>query len=752
MKIVKTGIFLFLIFAFVQTGSAIIYFGPGTALDCKAGPIVINAPEYYQWDPAAAGTMVGGGLASPCITVDANDVFINCTTAVGRGNIDGQEANVAGIYIAPGRHNITIYNCRILDFFGSNIYINGTGKLAYNITINKTELTYDHPMGKPADDIACVGSSDITLDGVNAITKAAHTASQSGFGDGAGGPAICDAVTVINSNLKENNDFGIYLQGDKHHFLNNNISLNGVDGARMLMSSTFFAYGNNFSDNAAAGLYLEDVRDSTVESNHIRNNSKYGIVIIPNVLPSNERVDILSNDFYSNDYGLVVFSLINSKIEGNDIYASKRDGVQLADFYDSNFTGNLIDGNGESGIRGLAGYLIDNITFSNNTISNNTENGIIIESGTKRLIFNGERFVDNSGYGMRVDGTSGIVLNKTRIYGKISKYFYVEGNSVFDTHDLWLGYNDTVGILWPSMKFDSVETDVTDSNLLIGEDFVSLDASDPLAAELNETARITIAVPGCAALKFYRLDGFPASKDEIITNGTLFVPTMRECTRNLATFSVAGFSGYTANGTTAVPPSPGGGGERKPLSPSAETICPGNTLELTVTSKDHPVSDVMVRFIQYEPYVELLSVKYTDEEGKATFTPPRAAVYHIELKKDGYYYDNPYVLQYEMCEEEVLETRPGEQQQPSAEQPPAEAAEEKPVEPEVQPPALPEEHEEKPAEQPQPQPAPSADEGVPAAEETKGDLCPLPTLLLATAAAAALLSAIYYWFVMRRRK
>lgn len=169
-----------------------------------------------------------------------------------------------------------------------------------------------------------------------------------------------------------------------------------------------------------------------------------------------------------------------------------------------------------------------------------------------------------------------------------------------------------------------------------------------------------------------------------------------------------------------------------------------------MTSKGHPVSNVQIRFIQYEPYVELLSVKYTDEEGKATFTPPRAAVYHIELKKDGYYYDNPYVLQYEMCEEEVLETRPVEQQPPSAEQPPAEAAEEKPIEPEVQPPALPEEHEEKPAEQPQS--ATSAEEGTPAAEETKGDLCPLPTLFLATAAAAALLSAVYYWFVMRRRK
>jgi|GEM_PF-3529672 len=785
-----------------QLGFALTYFGPGTALNCTdaPAPIVINVSDYYLWNPGGSGVMTSDGK-SHCINVDTNDVVIDCTSVIGQGNMDGKQSKYSGIYISPGRSNITIYNCRILDFFGSNIYIDGAGKLTYNVTINNTELTYDNSMSNPGDDIACVDSSDITMDRVNAITKASHTVDQSGFGNGAGGRATCENVTVLNSNFSHNMNFGIYLEGDNFRMENSHIESNGLgspgvqdglnvigenhyiygntfslndgralalygannsdvllnildqnneDGAVFETADFLYVYGNNITDSGAAGLVAKDVRNSTFESNRIWSNGKYGIYITPNILTYNERVSVLSNDIYDNDYGVDLEGLTNSVIDGNDIYTNDRGGVDLSEVYDSDFTNNYIDDNGGWGIHGRAGVKLDNITFYNNMISNNTGDGILIESTTKRLVFEEDTLVDNSGYGMLVDETSGIVLNKTRIYGKISNYFYVEGTSTFDTHDFWLGYNDTVGILWPAMKFDSVETDVTNSNLLLGEDFVSLDASDPFAAELDEPAIVSVTVDGCAFVRYYTKAGFPASRDEIIQTGVLFIPAGPACVGTLATFQVPDFSGYTANGTSLAPQPPGGGGGggARPLGVSAETICPDNIVEFTVMSGGVPVSSVDVQLTQYDPYAGLIGEELTDGSGKVQFTMPQDAVYRVRFEKDGYYYVNPYVLGYAMCEEEVVEEVPQEMPE---EQPPVQE-EEKPPEAVVEPEIVPEEpvEEEEIVSEPQPEVVPPEEEAQPAAAEEEGkELCPMPVLLIVLLVIAA---GVYYWFAMRKRK
>ena len=195
--------FLFALVALAGLSFSLTLFGPGTANDCMyGGPIVIAASDYYQWDPVADGTPMFDTFGGVCITVTVNDVVIDCDAGIGSGIqniIDGSPTAVApGIYIPPGINNVTIINCQVQQFNPALIYIDNG---ASNVTINNSVLSWTMPLGGNIDDIACVGASEITIDNSWVGSPGAHFGTQSGLGNGAGGPATCDDVTILNSHF-----------------------------------------------------------------------------------------------------------------------------------------------------------------------------------------------------------------------------------------------------------------------------------------------------------------------------------------------------------------------------------------------------------------------------------------------------------------------------------------------------------------------------------------------------------------------
>ena len=81
----------------------------------------------------------------------------------------------------------------------------------------------------------------------------------------------------------------------------------------------------------------------------------------------------------------------------------------------------------------------------------------------------------------------------------------------------------------------------------------------------------------------------------------------------------------------------------------SETLCPGDTVEFTVTHASSPVVGVEVSVTQYSPYAGTIASAMTDTDGKVSFSLPESATYRIYFTKGGYDYTNPYVLDYTMC-------------------------------------------------------------------------------------------------------
>ncbi|HID73278.1 TPA: hypothetical protein EYP38_05025 [Candidatus Micrarchaeota archaeon] len=111
---------LSLLMLLIASGAAyaLTDFGPHTALDCGAAPIVMDKADTYRWNPGAVGTLMKSAGGGPCITVDASDVIIDCDGGGGQEAMEGGGQGIAGIYISPGMDNITIMNCIVQNFFG----------------------------------------------------------------------------------------------------------------------------------------------------------------------------------------------------------------------------------------------------------------------------------------------------------------------------------------------------------------------------------------------------------------------------------------------------------------------------------------------------------------------------------------------------------------------------------------------------------------------------------------------------------
>ncbi|MBU0532497.1 right-handed parallel beta-helix repeat-containing protein [Candidatus Micrarchaeota archaeon] len=479
------------------------------------------------------------------------------------------------------------------------------------------------------------------------------------------------------------------FNGDTSDIINNNISGNGfvtgIGSGITIVSTDFVTINDNeIGNNNGSGIDITDSAFAVMDPNYIFENGDEGIYLY-----NADNVRVTDNEIYDNDFrGLRLQFTDDGYFSGNTIYDNGGSGYWLVNSYDNELQRETLYSNGygwnQYGIQGngfqnliindtevydswggIYLYDVDNANITETMSYNNQWEGFSIVDSDNALLVDDEAYNDGA-RGYYFEGTSatvtdctshdhstgvygfgangGIVtLDNFMIYGNDDSWIIVRGT--VSATDLWMGYSETQGVLWPTVMLTG--TDANEDNLLLERNFVSLNDSDIDVDELNTGAEVSVYAGGCDNLVFYEAAGFPLTRLDILS-GTTFTPASSSCAGGTATFEVAGFSGYTASGST----DSGGDEALKQLSVTTETDCDG--VEFTITNSGSPVTNVEIKLTQYTPFVGVIATKYTNSNGEITFDMPATATYRAYLSKAGYDYANPYVIHYTLCEEEPV--------------------------------------------------------------------------------------------------
>ena len=435
----------------------------------------------------------------------------------------------------------------------------------------------------------------------------------------------CDDATIVDNYIYDNADYGLYLTNSNDATVTGNEIYNNLAGV-YLVGSQYGAFSNNVvygHDNY--GYFLNNADDAEFDGETIYGNgltgSDYGFYAI-----TTATIDILNTVSHDNYGGFYLFQVVDPTFDSTRSYNEGDNGFQVSDCTNAVLTGT------NSYNAGSAGYVID--------------------TGTDATMTDCVSYDQPAGtWGLAVEDAGTVVTaDNLRIYDVEDSWLLVDAASQLDVTDLWLGFSDLYGIEWEGpISITGQDTQIMDANTLMAADFVAIDETAGQAELLGvEPAEVTTQVGGCLDLTYYEMAGLPTSADEIRTTGAEFTPTATSCVGTQASYNVPNFTGYTAGGTLSF----GGGssgGDAKTMMVESETLCPGDTVEFTVTHASSPVVGVEVSVTQYSPYAGTIASAMTDTDGKVSFSLPESATYRIYFTKGGYDYTNPYVLDYTMC-------------------------------------------------------------------------------------------------------
>ncbi|MCA1803002.1 MAG: right-handed parallel beta-helix repeat-containing protein, partial [Rhodothermaceae bacterium] len=232
---------------------------------------------------------------------------------------------------------------------------------------------------------ASISDSEFNNNGTDGLNfESSHFASvtnSSATGNGQNGMVFFwSENSTFNGNTATGNaDNGIYIWNSHDGIASNNTATENGNGVVVSRSGRGVAHNNTTNDNLGTGLSVGNVRSPQVTGNTALRNGLHGI--------STGNLDgtgsIAGNIATHNNYnGLQIGTrhLVTTNItyENNTVSQNGRHGVAFSTSSDVTLTGNTIGENGEYGI--YIDRFTDNATISANTISDNGLFGIYMEN------------------------------------------------------------------------------------------------------------------------------------------------------------------------------------------------------------------------------------------------------------------------------------------------------------------------------------------------------------------------------------
>ncbi len=362
--------------------------------------------------------------------------------------------------------------------------------------------------------------------------------------------------TISSNTVHTNADSGIYVTDatDENTFTSNTVYSNayGFDIYNVLNVNIT---SNTIYNSTNSSIVLLDCNNSVIDNNTIYDSSYYGIWLI-NGTYSN----ISSNTVYSSTWTGIM--LINSTTAGSDyntilsnnVYTNTEKGIYLSCSDENTLTSNTVYNNTESGI-----YLYNasNNTMTSNTVYDNTQHGMAFMSDSQSndllsgILYNNGQTADHYSLyflTMTTDIPDNNTINDTIIYDT-DRYIYDAEDADNTLYNLTLGYDaNTDGRINRLGAITLNDTILNSTNLVIDDEFVSLDSTDTNAEALSVSANITLSVESCEVVNYYSRSTHTSSRSLIISDGTTFFPSYSTCSDNVVTFTVDSYSAYTVIG------------------------------------------------------------------------------------------------------------------------------------------------------------------------------------------------------------
>jgi len=102
--------------------------------------------------------------------------------------------------------------------------------------------------------------------------------------------------------------------------------------------------------------------------------------------------------------------------------------------------------------------------------------------------------------------------------------------------------NESGKLHWDSLSL--TDANLSENNLIVQNDFISIKDTVSENQEFLTDATLTLNAGDCTNLHFYKLSGFPQTRSEIISSGTLFTPTAYSCSDGIVEFTTVLGTGY----------------------------------------------------------------------------------------------------------------------------------------------------------------------------------------------------------------
>lgn len=408
----------------------------------------------------AAGTApIGNGMNGVKVE-DADNTFIGGPGS-GYGNIIGGHTNggATGIFCEFAGSFTTIYSNYIgVSDDGSLVFPNETG-------IRVTDTHEAFIGGIPGEEnYICANtlagiyttSSNTYIDGNYIGIGPGNISSAQGNHDGIRieGEFVEVGSTFNRVNVISNNtQFGININGDVADSNSVNNCFIGVDDAGV-------AYPNNEDGIRILdgdGNYIGDIVPNTISANDLAGVRIRGTAT-GNEVVSNLIGTLTSDPSLSNEYGVIIEAGATQNIiggfiigNGNEIVGNTEDGILIDNADDNEIISNFIGTSGsnadapnKTGVRIINSFNVivggedSNGNGTYNVISNNLQNGIVVDASNDTEIY-GNRIGTN----VTGNGLSPNVFGISVINGSNNTYIGTSGNSLYANT---ISGNDSVGV------------------------------------------------------------------------------------------------------------------------------------------------------------------------------------------------------------------------------------------------------------------------------------------------------------------
>ncbi|MEM4272135.1 MAG: right-handed parallel beta-helix repeat-containing protein [Candidatus Bilamarchaeaceae archaeon] len=414
---------------------------------------------------------------------------------------------------------------------------------------------------------------------INVHDNIAHSNTQAGFWLTEGGSP--DQSYPFQNNVAWNNSLAGFLIAPKGDFpiMSENIARNNTIGVYFNGGT-----GGNFTDcesyenrlgvvfsGEKGSVYNCDIYDNT-------DNAPLGGTGTGVVFQESQENEVANSRIDGNNIGVFINKSTLDTLNGCNIFENSREAIWITRYAFSTRIVNTDSHDNEgatppNGLYLVAGGGYPNLTMRNVRIFRNA--GVALKmrdftpSGDGDPAFILEDSIIYGGMQI-ISGDSGEITNTYFKNDPRGYYLSINEGGVPATQAI-VGTNLGIGlpnseaalgvgadttryayIIYPAISL----TKVTLQDATMGTNFASLNASGD-AAEMNEDAEVHLRPNTCANLRYYFLDGYPTTFNEIVTNGAEFTPAASTCVGGWATFSVDHFTGYAAEGSA--PPEEGGG-------------------------------------------------------------------------------------------------------------------------------------------------------------------------------------------------